>query len=237
LSRILLVEDEEHLALGLAFNLRNQGYEVEVVDDGKRALETLARTKYDLVILDVMLPGLDGTEVAKARRRGGDFTPILMLTAKGSTNDAIVGIDAGADDYMTKPFDLDVLLARIRSLLRRRAWSLAAGEPTGEGREGPERLALGGWAIDFKTLRARARDGEEVELSPKEAGILKLFAAHPGEVISRSRLLEEVWGLPGTLDTRTVDNFIMRLRRRFEAEPADPRHILSVRGVGYRFEP
>jgi DNA-binding response OmpR family regulator len=186
-----------------------------------------------------MLPGADGTEIAERRRRRGDFTPILMLTAKGLQDDVIAGIDAGADDYMTKPFDLDVLLARIRSLLRRRAWSRV--EESDESAAAPERspdaIDFGGCHVDFKSMRARGVDGAEFELSPKEAGILRLFATHKGEVISRARLLEEVWGLPGTLDTRTVDNFIMRLRRRFEAEPARPQHILSVRGFGYRFEP
>jgi DNA-binding response OmpR family regulator len=241
MSRILLVEDEEHLAQGLAFNLRNQGFEVTILDNGSEAQSLLERRSFDLLILDVMLPGVDGTAVARARRRVGDWTPILMLTAKDDPKDVISGIEAGADDYIAKPFDLDELLARIRGLLRRQAWTRArlGGEvaPGEAAPEGPETLAFGSCRVDFKTLRARGSDGEETELSPKEAAIMRMFAAHPDEVISRARLLEEVWGLKGNLQTRTVDNFILRLRKRFEVHPEQPKHILSVRGAGYRFKP
>lgn len=242
MSRILLVEDEEHLAQGLAFNLRNQGYEVTVLDNGQEARALLERKTFDLLVLDIMLPGLEGTEIARARRRVGDWTPILMLTAKDDPKDVIEGIEAGADDYIAKPFDLDELLARIKGLLRRQAWTraridgavAAPGEPAVEG---PEQLSFGACRVDFKTLRARGSDGIETELSPKEAAIMRLFAQHPDEVISRARLLEDVWGLKGSLQTRTVDNFILRLRKRFEEFPERPRHILSVRGAGYRFKP
>jgi DNA-binding response OmpR family regulator len=244
MSKVLLVEDEDHIAQGLRFNLQNQGYEVTVLDDGKAALELLGRQRFDLIILDVMLPGSDGIEIARARRRQGDWTPILMLTARDDAKDVILGIEAGADDYLTKPFDLDELLARVKGLLRRQVWmrsSRSEKPPTpsdmGTVFEGPEAVEFGPCRIDFKTLRATGADGQESELSPKEAAIMRLFAQHPDEVISRGRLLEEVWGLKSTLQTRTVDNFILRLRKRFEESPDRPRHILSVRGAGYRFKP
>jgi DNA-binding response OmpR family regulator len=244
MSRILLVEDEDHIAQGLRFNLQNQGYEVSVLANGTSALELLGRQRFDLIVLDVMLPGTDGIEIVRARRRQGDWTPILMLTARDDPKDVIFGIEAGADDYLTKPFDLDELLARVRGLLRRQVWmrssrteklSSSSGDATAAF-EGPETVAFGECRIDFKTLRARGADGQENELSPKEAAIMRLFAQHPDEVITRGRLLEEVWGLKSTLQTRTVDNFILRLRKRFEERPDNPKHILSVRGAGYRFK-
>lgn len=245
MSKVLLVEDEEHIAQGLRFNLQNQGYEVTVLDNGNRALELLSRQRFDLVVLDIMLPGADGIEITKARRRQGDWTPILMLTAKDDAKDVIAGIEAGADDYLTKPFDLEELLARVKGLLRRQVWMRSsrgdkpanASSDSGTIFEGPETLVFGECRIDFKTLRAVGADGSESEVSPKEASIMRLFAQHPDEVISRGRLLEEVWGLKSTLQTRTVDNFILRLRKRFEQVPENPRHILSVRGAGYRFKP
>jgi DNA-binding response OmpR family regulator len=236
-SRILIVDDEAHIADGLAFNLRNAGYEVEVARTSAAALEALGRgARFDLVLLDVMLPGdRDGLEVARMIRRGQDFTPIIMLTAKDLRDDRIAGLDAGADDYITKPFDLDELLARVRGHLRRRAWmSAAAGEPGGH--KPFENLEFGdGCKVDFQTYQARTVDGREVALSQKEAMIMRLFAEHEGQVVTRATLLEKVWGEPRTLETRTMDNFILRLRRYFEKEPGNPRHILSVRGAGYRF--
>jgi DNA-binding response OmpR family regulator len=244
-SKVLLVEDEEHLAQGLSFNLQNQGYEVTTLDNGTAALELLEKKSFDLVILDVMLPGVDGTEIARRRRQQRDWTPILMLTAKDDQSDVVAGLEAGADDYLTKPFDLDELLVRVRGLLRRQVWMRSArgneraeGPPSEDRREEElEALAFGKCRIDFKTLRAVGADGTESEVSPKEAAIMRLFSQHPDEVISRARLLEDVWGLKGTIQTRTVDNFIMRLRKRFEERPDNPRHILSVRGAGYRFKP
>ncbi len=241
MSKVLLAEDEEHIAAGLRFNLQNQGYEVTVLANGTEALEVLERQRFDLLILDVMLPGVDGVEITRARRRQGDWTPILMLTARDDPKDVIGGIEAGADDYMTKPFDLEELFARVRGLLRRQVWMRSRNEKAASdvqpAFDGPERLEFGECRIDFKTLRARSADGAESELSPKEAAIMRIFAQHPDEVISRGRLLEEVWGLKSTLQTRTVDNFIMRLRKRFEEKPENPKHILSVRGAGYRFKP
>jgi len=249
MSRILVVEDEEHIALGLSFNLRNAGYEADVVRSGDEALEAVKRRGYDLVLLDVMLPGgKDGFEVARTIRKTGDYTPIIMLTARDMREDRIAGIDAGADEYVSKPFDLDELLARVRGHLRRRAWMRA--EPAGAGAgasphsagagraggEPPALLEFGrGCKVDFRSFRGIGCDGAELELSQKEAMIMRLFAEREGEVVTRAMLLEQVWGEPRSLETRTMDNFILRLRKYFEPEPGNPRHILSVRGAGYRF--
>lgn len=240
MSRILLVEDEEHLAAGLAFNLRNAGYDVEVVTAGLPALETMGEQSFDLVLLDVMLPDVSGLEVCKQLRQKGRMEPIVMISARDRTEDAISGIDAGADDYITKPFDLDVLLAKVRGTLRRQVWGrVATPAPAGKaGNGGPARsMAYGKWTIDFSTFEARHEDGRVAALSPKELAILQLFGARPGEVISREVFLEEVWGMPGSLETRTVDNFISKLRQTLEDRPGNPRHILSIRGAGYRFVP
>ena len=232
MSRILLVEDEDHLAQGLAYNLRNWGYDVEIAASGEGALAALERQSFDLILLDVMLPGISGLEVAQSLRQTGRIEPIVMISAKDRTADAIAGLDAGADDYITKPFDLDEVSARVRGALRRQVWGRAFPNA-----HVPEALEFGRWRIDFTTFLATGPDGEELKLSPKELGILRLFAARPGEVISRETFLEEVWGLPGSLATRTVDNFIRKLRQALEENPSRPRHITSVRGAGYRFVP
>jgi len=231
-SRILLVEDEEHLAEGLAFNLRNNGYDVEVAATGEQALEATESASYDLILLDVMLPGVDGFEVARTLRKRGNTRPILMITARVRSDDAIDGLDAGADDYITKPFDLDELLARIRGSLRRQVWDRAVSR-----REEPESMQYGKWSIDFQSYLASDAEGIQLQLTATELAMLKLFAARPGEVISRETFLEQVWGLPGSLETRTVDNFIRKLRHALEENPSQPRHILSVRGAGYRYVP
>ncbi|HEX9668843.1 MAG TPA: response regulator transcription factor [Thermoanaerobaculia bacterium] len=233
MSHILLVEDEVHLAEGLAYNLRNAGYDVDVTDSGEDALERVTHHKYDLMLLDVMLPGISGLEVAQRLRKAGQILPIVMVSARGRTADAVAGIEAGADDYVTKPFDLDEVLARLRGALRRQVWGRAANHHP----PAPESLAYGDWTVDFQRFLATGPEGGEVRLSPKEVGILKLFASRPGEVISRETFLEEVWDLPGSLETRTVDNFIRKLRQAFELQPSKPRHITSVRGAGYRFVP
>lgn len=245
MSRVLLVEDEEHLAVGLRFNLENAGYQVQLARTGREALLEIERAAFDLVILDVMLPGgIDGTEVARAIRRGGNFLPIIMLTARDTMDDRIKGLDSGADDYVVKPFDLDELLARVRGHLRRQVWDRRRGEAA---EALPERadaehaaqsgdvLTFGPCRIDFHTWKAVAHDGEEVQLGGKEVAIMRLFAQEEGKVIPRGMFLEKVWNEPASLETRTVDNFIMRLRKLFEPDPKNPRHILSVRGVGYRF--
>ena len=232
MSHILLVEDEDHLAQGLAYNLRNSGYDVEIAASGEAALAALERQRFDLILLDVMLPGISGLEVAQRLRQAGRMEPIVMISAKDRTADAIAGLDAGADDYVTKPFDLDEVLARVRGALRRQVWGRAFPNS-----HVPEALDLGRWRIDFTTFLATGAGGEELELSPKEVGILRLFAARPGEVIARETFLEEVWGMPGSLATRTVDNFIRKLRQALEENPSRPRYITSVRGAGYRFVP
>jgi two-component system, OmpR family, alkaline phosphatase synthesis response regulator PhoP len=231
MSRILLVEDEEHLAEGLAFNLRNAGYDVDLSVSAEAAEIELARQTFDLILLDVMLPGIDGLELCRRLRKAGRVEPILIISARDRTTDAIAGLDAGADDYVNKPFDLDILLAKVRGSLRRQVW----------GRKGngghSAAMTFGAWRIDFGTFTATHPDGRELALSPKELSILKLFASRSGEVISRETFLEEVWGMPGSLETRTVDNFISKLRQSLEESPANPRHILSIRGAGYRFVP
>ncbi len=240
MSRILLVEDEEHLAAGLAFNLRNAGYDVEVATAGQPALRQMEEPGFDLVLLDVMLPDLSGLEICKQLRQKGRMEPIVMISARDRTADAIAGIDAGADDYITKPFDLDVLLAKVRGALRRQVWGRAV-TPTSSGKTAAmghsKTMAFGRWTIDFSSFEARHEDGRVAALSPKELAILQLFGARPGEVISREVFLEEVWGMPGSLETRTVDNFISKLRQTLEDQPGNPRHILSIRGAGYRFVP
>ena len=231
MSRVLLVEDDEHLAEGMAYNLRNTGYEVETAVTGEEALETIERRGFDLVLLDVMLPGIDGFEVVRRLRRGGSVTPILIITAKNRADDTIAGLDAGADDYITKPFDLEELLARIRGALRRQSWAATSS------RAEPEQLQYGAWTIDFGQFVARAGDGTEKTLTVTEVAMLKLFAQRPGEVISRETFLAEVWDRKGALETRTVDNFVRKLRHALEPDPQKPRHIVSIRGAGYRFVP
>jgi DNA-binding response OmpR family regulator len=228
---VLLVEDDDHLAEGVAFNLRNTGYEVETTPSGEAALEALERRAFDLVLLDVMLPGIDGLEVVRRMRLAGNTKPVLIITARNSADDAIAGLDAGADDYIMKPFDLDEVLARIRGALRREVWKRG-----GMGEE-PGSLRYGRWTVDFSRFVATDAEGSEQRLTPTELGVLRLFARRPGEVITRETFLREVWGRTGELETRTVDNFIRKLRRAFEPDPARPRHICSVRAVGYKFVP
>ncbi len=236
MSRILLVEDEDHIAEGLAFNLRNAAYDVDVASTGESALTMMADTTYDLVLLDVMLPGIDGIEVCSRLRQTGHMEPIVILSAKDRTEDAVAGLDAGADDYMTKPFDLDMLLAKVRGTLRRQVWGRAQAS-NHSAAEPPEQMRFGDWLVDFQTFSAGHPDGRTVELSPKELGMLRLFASRPGKVITRETFLEEVWEMPGSLETRTVDNFIRKLRQALEEQPSNPRHIMSIRGAGYRFVP
>ena len=237
MSRVLLVEDEEHLAVGLRFNLENAGYRVELARTGVEALKILEDAAFDLVLLDVMLTGdVDGYDVAREIRKNDNFVPIIMLTARQQVQDRIEGLNSGADDYVTKPFELDELLARVRGHLRRQVWSRRGN---GEGSESSEELRSvtfgDGCHIDFTTLKATTHSGEHVQLTWKEAMMMRLFAEEEGRVIPRSEFLERVWGEPGTLETRTVDNFVLRLRKHFEPDPKNPQHILSVRGVGYRF--
>jgi DNA-binding response OmpR family regulator len=233
--RVLVVEDDEAIAQGLRFNLERKGYEVEVATDGPGGFARAREGRFDLVLLDVRLPGFDGFEVCRRLRAAGDFTPILMLTARGQPDDRVFGLKSGADDYVVKPFDLAELLARVEGLLRRQEWSRQRGNG-GAGDAGARRRVFGEHWVDFDSFEAATRDGT-VQLSQKELAVMRVFLERPGEVITRRELLAEVWQLPHHPNERVVDNVIVALRQHFEESTARPRHILSVRGVGYRFVP
>ena len=228
--QVLVVEDDPHLAAGVSENLRAEGYGVTAAGDGEQALAWLNANRCALVVLDVMLPGMDGFEVCRALRGQGNSTPVLFLTARGDPVDRVRGLEAGGDDYLAKPFHLKELLLRVRAIVRRWEWYRGASAT-----EATAVLRFGGNEVDFRAFRARAWNGEAQELTEKEAMILKVLAEHTGEIVSREDLLERVWGYDVFPSTRTVDNFILRLRKRFERDPANPRHFLTVWGVGYRF--
>jgi DNA-binding response OmpR family regulator len=236
MSRILVVEDEEHLAEGLRFNLVAEQHEVEVVDTGEAALVRLFAdpTRFDLVILDVMLPGITGFGVVADLRRAGQFVPVLMLTARGRAEDVLQGFEAGADDYLPKPFELPILIARVRGLLRRREWFRLGlvRQPTAV--EASSRFTFRERTIDFEQLEIQMGD-KTMPLTLMEASLLRFFVEHEGRPVSRKTILEKVWGVREDTDTRAIDNFIVRLRRYLEDEPTNPRHLQTVRGVGYRF--
>lgn len=256
MSSVLIVEDEKHLADGLRFNLEAEGYEVETAAEGETALKLLLadRARFDVVILDVMLPGADGFEVAAELRRSGSFVPVLMLTARGRPEDVLRGFESGADDYLPKPFELSVLIARLGALLRRREWfhldrETAGAEvknsatavspaealrPATNALAGSDTFEFDGKTIDFAALELRTAE-RTLRLTLMEADLLRHLIARAGQVVSRKSLLEEVWGLHEDTDTRAIDNFIVRLRKYIEDEPSRPRHLLTVRGVGYRF--
>ena len=229
-ARILLVEDDAALAAGISENLRMEGYHVHVLHDGPAALAHLATTRYDMLVLDVTLPGCDGFEVCRQSRQRGLTVPVLFLTARGNPDDRIRGLEAGGDDYLTKPFNLREFLLRVRAVLRRWAWYRGAAPTVDEG------FRFGSNEVWFSAFKARSWDGREHELTEKEAMILKALADRRGQVVSRDELVERVWGLDNYPSTRTVDNFILRLRKRFEPDPTAPRYFHSVRGVGYRFD-
>lgn len=230
---LLLVEDEEHLAFTLHFNLIAEGYEVDVAPSIEGARSCLEGRSYDALLLDVMLPDGDGIEFCRDLRAGGERAPILMLTALGTTEDIVRGLDAGADDYVPKPFQLPELIGRLDSLMRRLNWDRQlAAEPI----EGGQRRFGRGHLVDLDRGKVYV-DGQPLTLTDLEFELLAFFVRHPNEVVTRERLLEEVWRLPGTTNTRTVDNFLVRLRRMFEADPAHPEHFMTVRGSGYRFRP
>ncbi len=235
MTRILIVEDEQHLAEGLRFNLEAECYDAEVVDTGEAALDRLqiADPPVDLMVLDVMLPGLDGFQVAARLRKAGQYVPILMLTARGRADDVVKGFEAGADDYLPKPFELSVLIARIGALLRRHGWGqrvVRAAAPTPV----VDRYEFAGREIDFASLELR-RGGRVLQLTLMEANLLRYLVQREGQVVSRKDILEQVWGVHEDTDTRAIDNFVVRLRRYLEDDPAAPRHLLTVRSVGYRF--
>ncbi len=234
-ARVLVVEDEEAIAQGLAFNLERKGYAVEISGNGVDALDRIQNGSFDLVLLDVRLPGLDGFAVCQRLRAAGNFTPVVMLTARGQPDDVIYGLKSGADDYVVKPFDLAEVLARAEGLLRRQQWSRREGEPVPAQESGPRR-AFGDYWVDFDSFEARTVRGT-VQLSQKEMAVMRAFFARPNQVITRRELLAEVWQLPHHPNERVVDNVIVALRQHFEEDSSRPRHIVSVRGVGYRFVP
>jgi DNA-binding response OmpR family regulator len=243
MSRVLVVEDEQHLAEGLRFNLEAEGYQVQVVDTGEAALDLLLGPAepsgnghvFDVVVLDVMLPGKGGFEVVSEMRQSGQFVPTLILTARGHSDDVLQGFAAGADDYLTKPFDLTILIARIQGLLRRREWLRRAHQSAPDVPvQRNDFFQFGDKSVYFDLLELRVRD-QVFPLTLMEMNVLRYLIRHEGKPVSRKSMLEEVWGLHEDTDTRAIDNFIVRLRRYIEEDPTKPRHLLSVRGVGYRF--
>jgi DNA-binding response OmpR family regulator len=231
---VLVVEDEVHLAEGLRFNLEAEGYDVTICDNGELALAHLnSGSVADVVVLDVMLPGKDGFAVVSALREARNFVPVLMLTALHRPEDVLKGFESGADDYLPKPFELKILLARIKSLLRRRVWVSAAPLVTKEDIE-LAAFEFDGKVVDFRALELRTAGGS-FQLTLMEADLLRYLIRHQGVAVSRQQILKEVWNLPAEMDTRAIDNFIVRLRKYIEAEPSKPQHLLTVRGVGYKF--
>jgi DNA-binding response OmpR family regulator len=228
MARLLLVEDEAHIATGIKFNLELDGHEVTWLSEGGAAARLLLEEHqvFDLLILDIMLPEVSGLDLCRALRKREDFTPVLMLTAKNHDKDKVAGQQLGADDYVTKPFNLEELLMRVEGLLRRRRWDAGKAHHV---------LAFRDVTIDFTSCDTRV-GGQELKLTPIEMELMKVFANHEGEVLTREDLLREAWGTEAPLTTRTVDNFILRLRKLFEVDPANPAHILSVRGRGYKFQ-
>jgi len=238
MSRILVVEDEAHIAEGLRFNLEAEGHEVDVTAKGEEALQRLLekREPFDLLVLDVMLPGKDGFAVARELRGAQLYIPLLMLTARGRPEDVLRGFEAGADDYLPKPFNLDILIARISSLLRRKDWLRTESPIQDHAGSAPETFAFGDKTVDFQKLQLRTRQ-QSFQLTLMEAELLRYLIRNSGRPVSRREILEQVWDLHEDTDTRAIDNFIVRLRRYIEAEPTRPRHLLTVRGLGYQFVP
>jgi DNA-binding response OmpR family regulator len=240
MSSLLVVEDESHLAGGLKFNLEAEGHQVEIVETGEDALQRLGvGHPFDAVVLDVMLPGIDGFDVVSRLRDANEFVPVLMLTARGRPEDVLRGFEAGADDYLPKPFDLAILMARIHGLLRRRDWTRGSGpvasSSVGNDQESaPDVVSFNGKTVDFRALELRV-GGRTLRLTMMEAELLRHLIKNSDRAVSRKSILEDVWGLHEDTDTRAIDNFIVRLRRYIEDEPANPRHLVTVRGVGYRF--
>ena len=232
MSRILVVEDEMHIAQGLRFNLEAEGHSVDVTDNGEEALKRLLRQneRFDLMVLDIMLPGKDGFAIARELRQKQNYIPVLMLTARGRPEDVLKGFEAGADDYLPKPFNLDILIARIGGLLRRKSWL----ETTSEAAPPADEFSFAGKTVDFQKLQLR--NGKQcVQLTLMEAELLRYLIRNGGRPVSRKEILEQVWGLKEDTDTRAIDNFIVLLRRYIEKEPARPKHLLTVRGLGYQF--
>jgi DNA-binding response OmpR family regulator len=250
-SRILVVEDEMHLAEGLRFNLEAEGHTADLCGDGESALQRLLSKNehFDAVVLDVMLPGMDGFAVASALRKAKNYVPVLILTARSRPEDVLEGFAAGADDYLAKPFDLQIFLARLQGLLRRTAWmagplkasgaaagssAVAAAGSVAAEREADEVYSFEGKTLDFERLELRVGENT-IHLTLMEAKLLRHLIRNAGRVVSRKAILEDVWDLREDTDTRAIDNFIVRLRRYLEDDPGKPRHLLTVRGVGYKF--
>ena len=241
MSRLLIVEDEAHIASGLRYNLEADGHDVTLKDNGEAALAELEAdpSRVDLVVLDVMLPGIDGFTVASRMRARGWLIPILMLTARGRAEDVLRGFEAGADDYLPKPFELSILIARVNALLRRHAWHVAsrgAGQPPASrpAAAAPDVFAFADKTVDFDAQELLVGT-RKYPLTLMEANLLRYLVQHEGKAISRKNMLEDVWNLREDTDTRAIDHFIARLRKYIEKVPARPRHVLTVRGVGYKF--
>ncbi|WP_158944844.1 response regulator transcription factor [Granulicella sp. S190] len=240
--QIVLVEDEEHLAQGLLFNLQAEGYRTHHESDGDAALAFLLARKntpeehIDAILLDGMLPGADGFTIVRALREAHHFTPVLMLTARSRPEEVLEGIEAGADDYLAKPFDLNILLVRLKSLLRRTAWQNAATPETPPPAltNQTDEYSFNHRTIRFDTLELVAPN-RTTHLTLMEADLLRYLTERQGQIVSRKDILEEVWRVHEDTDTRAIDNFIVRLRRYIEDDPADPQHLVTVRGIGYRF--
>lgn len=226
-KKILLVEDEKHLAKGLTFNLKREGYQVTLAEDGVAAIDCLGKDEFDMMILDLMLPKMSGMEVIKKVRETNIRFPVLILTAKSTDEDRTFGLEAGADDYLTKPFHLPELLLRVKAILRRKDWY---AEPV----RNLEYFEFDNMWVDFKTGKAKGCEGE-FYLTTKEVLVMNLLIANRGKVVTREELLDKVWGYSPNTETRTVDNFISRLRKYFEKKPQKPRYIVTVREKGYQF--
>ncbi len=235
MSRVLVVEDESHIAQGLRFNLEAEGHAVTVVETGEDALRLVLaeRQAFDVIVLDVMLPGKDGFAVAHELRAASNYTPLLMLTARGRPEDVLKGFESGADDYLPKPFNLDILIARIASLLRRKSWGGDDKRSTSAA-PAPDLFEFDGRGVDFRKLTLR--NGDQVfQLTLMECELLRYLIRHQGHPVSRKAILEDVWGMHEDTDTRAIDNFIVRLRRYIEPNPSKPRYLITVRGLGYEF--
>jgi DNA-binding response OmpR family regulator len=240
MSRILIVEDEAHLAQGLRFNFEAEGHIVQTTDRGEDALDRLLkkRESFDVLVLDVMLPGKDGFTVARELREAKNYIPLLMLTARGRPEDVLKGFESGADDYLPKPFNLTILMARVESLLRRKNWthntnSITADRPQ-QDPDSPDIFQFDDKIVDFRNLQLRA--GENVvQLTVMETDLLRYLIKNSGHPVSRKAILQDVWNLHEETDTRAIDSFIVRLRRYIEPKPAKPRYLLTVRGLGYQF--
>jgi DNA-binding response OmpR family regulator len=236
MASLLVVEDEPHIASGLRFNLEAEGHTVALVDTGELAIDRLnvGQGQYDCVVLDVMLPGMDGFAVARTARARGWYTPILMLTARGRAEDVLKGFEAGADDYLPKPFELSILLARINALIRRHAWH-RRGQPDDQpATPATDTFAFADKVVDFDAQELRTKAGT-VPLTLMEANLLRYLIQHEGQVVSRKSMLEDVWNLREDTDTRAIDHFVARLRKYLEREPGRPKHLVTIRGVGYKF--